>query len=91
MTLSKRVWLQRTVTENERGHLQLVGDCGTERVVVELDPSVGAAGRDAVLAMHGQVERAAQRKFEQGEAYPVYRSDELVHRLIAITDQDLVA
>lgn len=92
----KRVWLTRELTRSERGHFQLEGTCGSERVVVLLDPTIIAklpeSGKEqAILGMLGQIEMAAARMFVLGETQRVHRtnSPEFEYNLIALTDTDL--
>lgn len=93
---AKKVWLKRHLIGGENGLFQLEGDCGTDRIVVVLDPSVAAgppqsARADAIVAMHGRIEEVATAKHHAGESYAVHRyhSLELKHRLIALTEEDL--
>jgi hypothetical protein len=92
-----RVWLEKRLTRNERGNFEVAGDCGRERIVVELDRSLTVGvplekQEAAFLADHSRIQNAARRKHAAGEAYPVYHSysDEFSHRLIALTDFDLL-
>lgn len=97
MQTRKQIWLEKRATVNQRGNFEFAGDSGRDNIVVEIDPEIIVAGRQgesgrSVVAMHGRIQRAAQRKYRAGEAYPVYESysSYLEHRLIALTPSDLI-
>lgn len=93
----KQVWLEKRVTVNQRGNFVFAGDCGTERIRVEIDPTITASelpaeAEAAVLAMHSRIQKAARHKHSLGEAYAVRPSGlaRLQYSLIALTDLDLI-
>lgn len=94
---AERLCLKYQVAVNERGHLQVEGYCGGDRIVVELDASVAgdASEQDriaVILRKHALIQGAARRKYAAGEARRVHYpySDRYRHHLIALTDQDLI-
>lgn len=94
MATEPRLWLKKEVTTNEQGHPKLDGDCGTERIVVVLDPSITKAvppenRETAILAMHQRIQNAARRKHAARESYPVFPPNRAPHKLIALTEEDL--
>jgi hypothetical protein len=95
--MSKRLWIAQRFLQNERGHYTVTGDCGVDKIVVEIDPSV-VAGSDPtperrLMKMRAQIQAAARLKWEAGEAYPVYHSHSgrMKHQAIALTAEDLLA
>ena len=95
--MSKRVWIAQRFLKNERGHYTVTGDCGTERISVEIDPAaVAGQGMDAerrLMKMRAKIQAAARRKWEAGEAYPVYHSHSgrMKHQVMALTAEELAA
>jgi ribosomal protein L13 len=94
--MSNRLWIAQRFLKNERGHYTVRGDCGTETIMVEIDPAV-VAGPDEqperrLLKMRAQIQAAARHKWEAGEAYPVYHSHSgrMKHQAIALTAADLI-
>lgn len=95
--MSKRFWIAQRFLKNERGHYTVTGNCGVDRIVVEIDPSVvagpGPAPERRLMKMRAQIQAAARHKWEAGEAYPVYHSHSgrMKHHAIALTAEDLPA
>ena len=94
-SMSKTLWISRRFLLNERGHYTVTGDCGTERIMVELDPSVvsdqAARPESSLATMRARIQAAARQKWEAGEASPVFftHSGRMQHHLIALTAEDL--
>jgi len=95
--MSKRLWIAQRFLMNERGHYTVSGDCGSEKVLVEIDPSVVAGQHQdaerSLMNMRAKIQAAARNKWEAGEAYPVYHSHtgRMKHQAIALTAEDLRA
>lgn len=93
-----QVWLEQRLDINERGNYVIAGDCGLNRIEVELDPDIttGIALADrppALLSVHGRIQNAARAKHQAGAAFLVGYpySGQVSHYLIALTQSDLAA
>jgi hypothetical protein len=91
---STKLWIAQRFVLNERGHYEVAGDCGAERIMVEIEPSVVAdqANPEKSLAMlRGKIQAAAREKWDAGEAHPVFfaHSGQKKHLAIALTAGDL--
>jgi len=93
--MSKTLWISQRFLLNERGHYTVTGDCGMERILVELDPSIvpdqAAQPERSLSTMRARIQAAARQKWEAGEAQPVFfaHSGRMKHHLIALTAEDL--
>lgn len=93
--MSNTLWIGQRFLLNERGHYTVTGNSGTERVLVEIDPSIVADQGDMaerhLMNLRPKILAAARRKWAAGESRPQYfsHSDRLQHQLIALTVEDL--
>ena len=90
-----KLWLKAELRTNSRGHFEFVGDCGLNRLVVEIDPTVTRNFPDAnieqqLLDMRAQIMDAARQKYRDYEAYEEYPAPATRVLRIALTDQDIV-
>ena len=95
--MDKKLWIAQRFQLNERGHYTVSGDCGTERIMIEIEPSVvpdQASDPERSLArIRATIQAAARQKWEAGEAYPVFHAHtgRMKHHAIALTAEDLRA
>ena len=93
--MTKKLWIAQRFLMNERGHYTVSGDCGAERVMVEIDPSAVADQADGperyLGRIRARIQSAARQKWEAGEASPVFHahSGRLKHHVIELTGEDL--
>jgi len=93
--MNKTLWISQRFLLNERGHYTVTGECGAERIMVEIDPSVVPDQSDrpekSLATMRARIQAAARQKWEAGEASPVFfsHSGRMQHHLIALTAEDL--
>ena len=93
--MTHTLWIGQRFLLNERGHYTVAGNCGTERVQVEIDPSIVADRGDKaerqLMNLRPKILAAARRKWAAGQSQPQYfsHSDRLQHRSIALTSEDL--
>ena len=91
----KDIWIGQRFLMNEFGHYTVTGDCGTERIMIEIDPLAladqGVSPERSLGNMRATIQAAARRKWEAGEASPVFytHSGRLKHHAIALTTEDL--
>jgi hypothetical protein len=95
--MSKQLWISQRFVMNERGHYTVTGSSGTERIVVEIDPSIVVEQEDdperRLVKIRARIQAAARQKWEAGEAHPVFysHSGRMKHHAIALTAEDLQA
>jgi hypothetical protein len=93
--MSKTLWISQRFQRNERGHYTVTGDCGAERILVEIDPAVipdqAVRPEKGLATMRARIQAAARQKWEAGEASPVFfaHSGRMQHHLISLTADDL--
>jgi len=93
--MSKDLWIAQRFLMNERGHYTVTGDCGAERIVVEIDPSAVAEQEEdparGLVRIRAKIQAAARQKWAAGEAQPVFNehSGQIRHHIIALTAGDL--
>jgi hypothetical protein len=94
--VGKSLWIGQRFLRNERGHYTVSGNCGVDRIMVEIDPSV-IADQDGnperrLMNIRAKIQAAARQKLAAGEAYPVFfaHSGRLKHHAIAVTAEDLL-
>lgn len=94
--MSYTLWIGQRFLMNERGHYTVNGDCGPERIMVEIDPS-GIADHDDdaaqrhLMNIRPTIQSAARRKWAAGETCPEFfaHSGRFKHHAIALTAEDL--
>jgi len=92
-----QLWLGRRFQLNERGHYEVWGNSRGERISVEVDS--GFVDRKAgdpemlLLKMHGNIQRAARKKWAAGEATRVLHafSGRLNHHRVTLSTEELRA
>jgi hypothetical protein len=95
-SMSKQLWIGQRFLINERGHYTVMGDCGTDRVIVEIDPSIfsaqaGVAER-GLATIRRRIQTAARQKWAAGAACPVLHahSGQIRYHAIVLTAKDLL-
>lgn len=95
--MSKELWIAQRFLMNERGQYTVTGECGAERIMVEIDPSVlvehqGDPAR-GLVKIRAKIQSAAREKWKAGETYPVFftHSGRMKHHAIALTAEDFRA
>ena len=95
--MSKELWIAQRFIMNERGQYTVSGDCGAERIMVEIDPSVlvehGGDPARGLMKMRAKIQAAARQKWKAGEAHPVFftHTGRMKHHAIALNAEDLQA
>ena len=94
--MDHKLWVGQRYRLNDRGHYTAEGGCGTEKVVVEIDPSVtfllAEKGPErGLMNMRAQIQTAARQKWEADEAFPQARapSGRVQPKVITLTADDL--
>jgi hypothetical protein len=86
----KKLWIGQRFLLNERGHFTVSGNCGIDRIVVEIEASIADQEDNSergLARLRSRIQAAAREKWVKGEACPVFyaHSGRLMHHAIALT------
>ena len=94
--MTTKLWLKKCTSRNRRGHYEISGDCGSDRIVVGIDRNAASlmipqVGRELPVRLHAKIQNASRHKWGAGEARPVHlvRTKTLKYWTIALELEDL--